>query len=85
MRSVVVSAGVATTVFNAVYEAGYPIERRNNHSLYIASYPEGRDAAIAYPDIDLVWRNDTESECAAAHELHQFIGQRHALWCRPRI
>lgn len=53
---------VATTVFNAVYEAGYPIERRNNHSLYIASYPEGRDAAIAYPDIDLVWRNDTESD-----------------------
>ena len=53
---------VATTVFNAVYEAGYPIERRKNHSLYIASYPEGRDAAIAYPDIDLVWRNDTESD-----------------------
>lgn len=53
---------VATTVFNVVYEAGYPIERRNNHSLYIASYPEGRDAAIAYPDIDLVWRNDTESD-----------------------
>lgn len=53
---------VATTVFNVVYEAGYSIERRNNHSLYIASYPEGRDAAIAYPDIDLVWRNDTESD-----------------------
>lgn len=53
---------VATTMFNVVYEAGYPIERRNNHSLYIASYPEGRDAAIAYPDIDLVWRNDTESD-----------------------
>ncbi len=53
---------VATTVFNAVYDAGYPIERRYNHSLYIASYPEGRDAAIAYPDMDLIWRNDTESD-----------------------
>lgn len=53
---------VATTVFNAVYDAGYPIERRYNHSLYIASYPEGRDAAIAYPDMDLVWRNNTESD-----------------------
>jgi vancomycin resistance protein YoaR len=53
---------VATTVFNAVYDAGYPIEKRYNHSLYIASYPEGRDAAIAYPDMDLVWRNDTESD-----------------------
>lgn len=53
---------VATTVFNAVYDAGYPIERRYNHSLYIASYPEGRDAAIAYPDLDLVWQNNTESD-----------------------
>ena len=53
---------VATTVFNAVYDAGYPVERRYNHSLYIASYPEGRDAAIAYPDMDLVWQNDTESD-----------------------
>lgn len=53
---------VATTVFNAVYDAGYPIEKRYNHSLYIASYPEGRDAAIAYPDLDLVWRNNTESD-----------------------
>lgn len=53
---------VATTVFNAVYEAGYPVDRRYNHSLYIASYPEGRDAAIAYPDMDLVWRNNTDSD-----------------------
>ncbi|WP_251197944.1 VanW family protein [Anaerotardibacter muris] len=53
---------VATTVFNAVYEAGYPIEKRYNHSLYIASYPEGRDAAIAYPDMDLIWSNDTDSD-----------------------
>lgn len=53
---------VATTVFNSVYEGGYPIERRYNHSLYIASYPTGRDAAIAYPDLDLVWRNDSASD-----------------------
>lgn len=53
---------VATTVYNAVYEAGYPIEMRYNHSLYVASYPEGRDAAIAYPDMDLIWLNDTDSD-----------------------
>ena len=40
---------VATTVYNAVYDAGYPIVERHNHTLYIASYPEGRDAAIAFP------------------------------------
>ena len=53
---------VATTVFNAVYEAGLPIDERSNHSLYIASYPSGRDAAISWPDPDLVWRNDTKSD-----------------------
>lgn len=53
---------VATTVFNSIYEGGYPIVRRYNHSLYIASYPTGRDAAIAYPDLDLVWRNDSASD-----------------------
>ncbi len=53
---------VATTVFNSVYLAGYPVPRRYNHTLYIESYPKGRDAAIAYPDMDLVWQNDTSSD-----------------------
>lgn len=53
---------VATTVFNAVYEAGYPVVERHNHSLYIASYPDGRDAAVSYPDLDLIWSNDTSSD-----------------------
>ncbi len=53
---------VATTVFNAVYEAGLPVSERYNHSLYVASYPAGRDAAIAYPYLDLIWVNDTPSD-----------------------
>lgn len=53
---------VATTVFNAVYEAGYPVSERHNHSLYIASYPAGRDAAVSWPDLDLVWENDADSD-----------------------
>ena len=53
---------VATTVFNAIYDAGYPISERHNHTLRISSYPEGRDAAIAYPYMDLVWENDTSSD-----------------------
>ena len=53
---------VATTVFNAVYEAGYPVTERRNHSLYISTYPTGRDAAIAYPDLDLTWVNDGTSD-----------------------
>ena len=49
-------------MFNAVYEAGYPVTERRNHSLYISSYPTGRDAAIAYPDLDLTWVNDGTSD-----------------------
>jgi len=50
---------VSTTVFNAAYEAGLPIESRTNHALYISHYPQGRDATVNYPDIDLRFRNDT--------------------------
>jgi len=53
---------VGTTVFNAVYELGMPIEERHNHSMYISSYPAGRDAAISWPDLDLRWKNDTTSD-----------------------
>jgi vancomycin resistance protein YoaR len=51
---------VSTTVFNAAFEAGLPIERRTNHALYIDHYPLGRDATVNYPDLDLVFRNDTD-------------------------
>lgn len=53
---------VATTVFNSVYESGFPVVTRHNHTLYIASYPAGRDAAIAYPYMDLIWENDSSSD-----------------------
>lgn len=57
---------VATTVFNAVYDSGFPVLTRHNHTLYIASYPAGRDAAVAYPYLDLVWENDSSSDVLLA-------------------
>ena len=51
---------VSTTLFNAVFEAGLSIERRSNHALYISHYPLGRDATVNYPDLDLVFTNDTD-------------------------
>ena len=53
---------VATTVFNAAYDAGYYIDRRYNHTIYNSSYPVGRDAAVSWPDLDLIWSNDTSSD-----------------------
>ena len=50
---------VSTTVFNAAYEAGLKITERTNHALYISHYPQGRDATVDYPDVDLRFVNDT--------------------------
>jgi vancomycin resistance protein YoaR len=50
---------VATTVFNAAWEAGLKIVERAPHALYISRYPDGRDATVNYPDLDLKFLNDT--------------------------
>jgi vancomycin resistance protein YoaR len=52
---------VATTVFNAAWEAGLEITERNPHSLYISRYPLGRDATVYWPSLDLKFVNDTDS------------------------
>ena len=51
---------VSTTVFNAAFEGGLPIDARTNHALYISHYPLGRDATVNYPDLDLRFSNDTD-------------------------
>ncbi|MBR2681390.1 MAG: VanW family protein [Exiguobacterium sp.] len=53
---------VATTVFNAVFEAGMPVSERHNHTEHMRSYPDGRDAAVSYGELDLRWVNDTPSD-----------------------
>ena len=52
---------VATTVFNAAWEAGLPITERHPHSLYISRYQLGRDATVYWPSLDLKFVNDTQS------------------------
>jgi vancomycin resistance protein YoaR len=50
---------VATTMFNAAWEAGLKITARTAHALYISRYPLGRDATVVFPEIDVKFRNDT--------------------------
>ena len=50
---------VSTTVFNAAFEGGLKITERTNHALYISHYPQGRDATVDYPNVDLKFVNDT--------------------------
>ncbi|MGQ0678561.1 MAG: VanW family protein [Actinomycetota bacterium] len=51
---------VATTLFNAVYDAGLQVVERSNHSLFISKYPKGRDAMVNFGVQDLRFRNDSE-------------------------
>ncbi|MCL5735086.1 MAG: VanW family protein [Actinobacteria bacterium] len=51
---------VATTLFNAAFEAGLDIVERRNHSLYIDHYPKGRDATVTADGPNLRFRNDTD-------------------------
>jgi len=51
---------IATTVFNAAWEAGLRITERHPHSLYISRYQLGRDATVYWPSLDLKFQNDTK-------------------------
>ncbi|MDR3052938.1 MAG: VanW family protein [Coriobacteriales bacterium] len=50
---------VATTIYNAIFDSGFPIEERFNHALYVPAYPDARDAAVSWPDLDLKFKNDS--------------------------
>lgn len=51
---------VATTLFNAAFEAGLDIVQRKNHSIYIDHYPKGRDATVSAGGPNLRFKNDTK-------------------------
>jgi vancomycin resistance protein YoaR len=51
----------ATTLFNAVFYAGYEIVERQPHTYYFSRYPMGHEATLSYPKPDLVFRNDTQA------------------------
>jgi vancomycin resistance protein YoaR len=51
----------ATTMFNAVFFAGLEDVHHKPHSFYISRYPAGREATVYEGQIDLQWRNDTET------------------------
>jgi vancomycin resistance protein YoaR len=51
---------VGTTLFNAIFESGFPVVERHNHSFYISHYPDGRDATVSWGGPDLKFRNDTK-------------------------
>jgi len=55
---------VSTTVFQAAFYAGYPIQERHAHGYRVGYYEAGEgvgmDAAIYNPDLDFRFYNDTD-------------------------
>ena len=51
---------LATTVYNAAFFAGLEDVEHQPHSQYINRYPEGREATIFVPSIDLKFKNDSD-------------------------
>jgi vancomycin resistance protein YoaR len=49
----------ATTTFNAAFFAGLEDVEHKAHSFYISRYPVGREATVAWPSVDLKFRNDS--------------------------
>ncbi len=50
----------ATTTFNAMFFAGLKDVEHQPHTLYIDRYPPGREATVAWPNLDLRFTNDTK-------------------------
>jgi vancomycin resistance protein YoaR len=50
---------MATTIFNNVFFTGLEDIYHKPHSFYISRYPEGREATVNWPTVDLKWRNDS--------------------------
>lgn len=54
---------VSTTAYRGVWEYGFPIEQRKNHSFAVSYYaPQGTDATIYPPYIDIKFRNDSPGD-----------------------
>ncbi len=48
----------ATTTFNAMFFAGFKDIQHKPHSFYISRYPEGREATVAWPSLDMKFQDD---------------------------
>lgn len=50
----------ATTLYNALYDAGFPVFEHKPHSHYIGRYPAGVEATLSWPGPDLAFKNDSD-------------------------
>ncbi|MEV5412611.1 VanW family protein [Thermopolyspora sp. NPDC052614] len=73
----------ATALYGAVFHAGLKIVKREGHDFSVPRYPPGLDAALAYPDTDLRWRNDSKYG-VFIHAVHTGTELTVELWSTRR-
>ncbi len=52
---------VATTTWNAAWFSGLELLQHKPHSFYISRYPAGRESTVAWPSVDVKFRNNSGS------------------------
>lgn len=50
---------VATTTWNAAWFSGLELLQHKPHSFYISRYPAGRESTVAWPSVDVKFRNNS--------------------------
>ena len=50
---------VATTTWNAAWFSGLELVQHKPHSFYISRYPPGRESTVAWPNVDVKFRNNS--------------------------
>lgn len=50
---------VATTTWNAAWFSGLELIQHKPHSFYISRYPPGRESTVAWPNVDVKFRNNS--------------------------
>ncbi len=61
----------ATTTYNAMFFAGLKDIEHQPHTLYIDRYPAGREATVAWPNLDLKFQNDTKYGVLVQASVHK--------------
>ena len=69
----------ATTLFNDAFELGLPILARTNHNLYLAHYPLGRDATVAWGGPDFQFQERPEARDPDQDLVHGRDADLHVL------
>ena len=71
-----------TTTFNAAFFSGLQLDQWKAHSFYISRYPQGREATLSYPELDVVFTNTSDAP-VVVRTTHTATSITVSLYGRP--